>query len=55
MKVVRLVAEGLTNPEIAERMFISRRTVATHVSDALAKVGVSSRVALAAEAARRVD
>jgi DNA-binding CsgD family transcriptional regulator/tetratricopeptide (TPR) repeat protein len=53
LKVVRLVAERLTNPEIAERMFISRRTVQTHVSHALAKLGVSSRRELAAEAARR--
>jgi DNA-binding CsgD family transcriptional regulator len=53
LKVVRLVAERLTNPEIAERMFISRRTVQTHVSHALAKLGVDSRRALAAEAARR--
>jgi DNA-binding CsgD family transcriptional regulator len=53
LKVVRLVAERLTNPEIAERMFISRRTVQTHVSHALAKLGVASRRDLAAEAARR--
>ena len=52
LKVVRLVAERLTNPEIAERMFISRRTVQTHVSHALAKLGVASRRELAAEAAR---
>jgi hypothetical protein len=50
---VRLVAERLTNPEIAERMFISRRTVQTHVSHALAKLGVATRRELAAEAARR--
>ena len=49
---MRLVAERLTNPEIAERMFISRRTVQTHVSHALAKLGVASRRELAAEAAR---
>jgi DNA-binding CsgD family transcriptional regulator len=53
LKVVRLVAERLTNPEIAERMFISRRTVQTHVSHALAKLGVASRRDLAAEAGRR--
>jgi DNA-binding CsgD family transcriptional regulator len=52
LKVVRLVAERLTNPEIAERMFISRRTVQTHVSHALAKLGVASRRELAAQAAR---
>ena len=52
-KVVRLVAERLTNPEIAERMFISRRTVQTHVSHALTKLGVATRRELAAEAARR--
>jgi DNA-binding CsgD family transcriptional regulator/tetratricopeptide (TPR) repeat protein len=53
LKVVRLVAERLTNPEIAERMFISRRTVQTHVSHALTKLGVGTRRELAAEAARR--
>jgi DNA-binding CsgD family transcriptional regulator len=52
LKVVRLVAERLTNPEIAQRMFISRRTVQTHVSHALAKLGVATRRELAAEAAR---
>ena len=51
LKVVRLVAERLTNPEIAGRMFISRRTVQTHVSHALAKLGVATRRELAAEAA----
>jgi DNA-binding CsgD family transcriptional regulator len=52
LKVVRLVAERLTNPEIAERMFISRRTVQTHVSHALAKLGVATRRELADAAAR---
>jgi DNA-binding CsgD family transcriptional regulator/tetratricopeptide (TPR) repeat protein len=52
LKVVRLVAERLTNPEIAQRMFISRRTVQTHVSHALAKLGVATRRELAAEAGR---
>jgi DNA-binding CsgD family transcriptional regulator len=48
MDVVRLVAEGLTNPAIGERMFISRRTAETHVRHALVKLGVSTRVELAA-------
>ena len=45
--VVRLVAEGLTNKEIAGRLFVSHRTVDTHVSHSLAKLGVASRVHLA--------
>ena len=53
LKVVRLAAEGLTNPEIGERLFVSRRTVETHVSHAFRKLGLSSRTQLAAEAARR--
>ena len=52
-KVVQLVAEGLSNPEIAERLFISRGTVHTHVSHVLAKLGIRSRVELATEAIRR--
>ena len=43
LNVVRLVAERLTNPEIADRLFVSRRTVQTHVSHALAKLGVAQR------------
>lgn len=42
-QVVDLVADGLTNPEIAERMFISPRTVQSHLTRAFPKVGVSSR------------
>jgi DNA-binding CsgD family transcriptional regulator/tetratricopeptide (TPR) repeat protein len=53
LTVVRLVAEGLSNPEIAERMFISRGTVHTHVSHILAKLELTSRVGLATEASRR--
>jgi DNA-binding CsgD family transcriptional regulator len=52
-KVAELVAEGLSNPEIAERLFVSRHTVHTHVSHILAKLGLGSRVELAAAAARR--
>jgi DNA-binding CsgD family transcriptional regulator/tetratricopeptide (TPR) repeat protein len=53
LRVVRLVAEGQSNPQIAERLYLSRRTVGAHVSSALRKLGLSSRVELAAEAVRR--
>jgi DNA-binding CsgD family transcriptional regulator/tetratricopeptide (TPR) repeat protein len=45
--VALLVAEGLTNKEIAERLFISYRTVDSHVSHSLSKLGFNSRVQLA--------
>ena len=50
--VVALSAEGLTNREIGERLFVSRRTVQTHLSHVFAKLGISSRVTLAAAVAR---
>jgi predicted ATPase/DNA-binding CsgD family transcriptional regulator len=53
LRVVELVAEGLTNPQIGERLFISPRTVQAHLSHVFAKVAVSSRAELAAQAARR--
>jgi predicted ATPase/DNA-binding CsgD family transcriptional regulator len=53
LKVVSLVAEGLSNPQIAERLFISKRTVSTHLSHVFAKVGVASRAELATEATKR--
>ena len=52
--VVRLVGEGLTNKEIAERLFVSHRTIDTHVSHAFVKLGVTGRVALAGLVARGV-
>jgi DNA-binding CsgD family transcriptional regulator len=53
VRVARLAAEGLTNREIGERLFVSRRTVETHLAHAFAKLGLSSRAQLAAEVARR--
>lgn len=42
-EVLTLLAEGLNNPEIAQRLYISRSTVKAHVSNILSKLGVSSR------------
>ena len=52
-KVVELVAEGMTNPRIAEKLFISKRTVSTHLSHVFAKLGVASRSELASAATKR--
>ena len=51
--MARAVAEGLSNPQIAERMFISRRTVTTHLTAIFRKLGVSSRAQVAAIAAQQ--
>jgi len=51
-KVARHVVEGLSNPQIATRMFLSRRTVQSHVSSILTKLSVSSRLELAVTASR---
>lgn len=44
-EVLRLVAQGLTDAEVAERLFIARRTVNTHLTAIYTKLGVNSRVA----------
>jgi DNA-binding CsgD family transcriptional regulator/DNA-binding MarR family transcriptional regulator len=52
-EVAALLAEGLTNSEIARRLVISRKTVAVHVSHILAKLEMSSRTQVAAWVSRQ--
>ncbi|PMP74483.1 MAG: LuxR family transcriptional regulator, partial [Roseiflexus castenholzii] len=50
MDVLKLVAEGLSNPEIAEKLYLSVGTVKTHVKHIYAKLGVDDRVTAAGKA-----
>jgi DNA-binding CsgD family transcriptional regulator len=52
-RVVALVAEGLTNPQAAERLFVSRATVKAHLAHVFEKLDVKSRSELAAAYASR--
>ena len=51
-EVVRLVTEGLSNPDIANRLFISRATVKTHLAHVFTKLDVINRAQLVALATR---
>ncbi|MGW2255857.1 AAA family ATPase [Kitasatospora sp. NPDC001660] len=55
LTVARLVGQGLSNPETAARLGVSARTVQTHVSSILTKLGATSRVAIARELALRAE
>ena len=52
VEVLRLVADGLRNGDVADRLFVSRRTIDHHVSSILRKLGVRSRGEAVAAAAR---
>ena len=53
IEILRLVAEGLNNQTIAERLFVSDHTVHRHLANILNKLGVATRAAAVAQAARR--
>ncbi len=53
--VLELLAEGLTNKQIGERMFLAEKTVRNHVTGILAKLGVENRVQAALRAAQWRD
>jgi ATP/maltotriose-dependent transcriptional regulator MalT len=55
LRISRLVAAGRSNPEIGAELFVSRRTVETHLSHVYTKLGFSGRTQLAAELTKRAS
>ncbi len=53
MDIVRLVTSGMTNRQIAERLYLSPRTIQTHVSHIMRKLDIARRSEIAAETSRR--
>jgi len=53
LEVIGLVTGGLSNPDIAARLFVSRETVKSHLSNIFVKLGVANRTELTAVASRR--
>ena len=51
-EIAELVADGLTNREIAARLFLSEKTIETHLTRVFQKLGVRSRAQVAAAVAR---
>jgi DNA-binding NarL/FixJ family response regulator len=54
-RILELIAEGLTNRQIAERMFLAEKTVKNYVSSVLAKLGLERRTQAAVYGARVMD
>jgi DNA-binding NarL/FixJ family response regulator len=52
-KIAQLIATGQSNPEIAARLVLSRRTVETHVSHILTKLDARSRIDIAVQLSQR--
>jgi DNA-binding CsgD family transcriptional regulator len=55
LEVLGLLAEGLSNPQMAERLFVTRKTVENHVASVLFKLGLSGRAEAAAYAVRHLE